>query len=235
MKRLKIAAGLAHVDYGHIADLVKEVSDAGADYIHSDAADMHDLKNLQIMGGHQIIEGIRPYTDKPIECHAYFRDCDKLFVDKIAKAGCDMLILPAEHFIGAPLAYLMKYCMDYDMKFGLTIGCFTPLSFVEESIYYINRLHVVTHGVGKNDEDWLYRKSAINLLRRARKLINDCNPTCELAVDGGLRMDNLTELAQEDIDVMVMSSAIFKHPAGITGGMAALREAIDTARKDCTW
>ena len=60
MKHIKIAAGLAHVNYGRIADLVKEVSDAGADYIHSDAADMHDLQNMKLMGGHQIIAGIRP-------------------------------------------------------------------------------------------------------------------------------------------------------------------------------
>ena len=73
MKKVKISAGLAHVNYAHIADVVKEASDAGVDYIHSDAADMHDLKNLQLMGGHQIIEAIRPITDKPIECHAYFK------------------------------------------------------------------------------------------------------------------------------------------------------------------
>ena len=60
MKHIKIAAGLAHVNYGRIADLVKEVSDAGVDYIHSDAADMHDLQNMKLMGGHQIIAGIRP-------------------------------------------------------------------------------------------------------------------------------------------------------------------------------
>ena len=46
MKKIKIAAGLAHVDYGHLADIVKEATEAGADYIHSDAADMHDLKNM---------------------------------------------------------------------------------------------------------------------------------------------------------------------------------------------
>ena len=49
MKHIKIAAGLAHVNYGRIADLVKEVSDAGVDYIHSDAADMHDLQNMKLM------------------------------------------------------------------------------------------------------------------------------------------------------------------------------------------
>ena len=47
MKKIKIAAGLAHVDYGHIANLVKKATSAGSDYIHSDAADMHDLKNMQ--------------------------------------------------------------------------------------------------------------------------------------------------------------------------------------------
>ncbi|MCK9288289.1 MAG: hypothetical protein PHU24_00880 [Sphaerochaetaceae bacterium] len=232
MRQVKISAGLAHVNYGHIADIVKEVSDAGADYIHSDAADMYNLRNLQLMGGHQIVEGIRPFTDKPIEVHAYFADIDKLFIDKIAKAGADMLILPAENFIGAPLAYIMKYCLDYGMKFGLTIGCFTPLSFVEESIYYLDRLHVVIHGVGKNDSDWLWRKSAIPLIRNARKLINERNPKCELCIDGGMRLDNLAEVAKEDIDAMVFSSAIFNHPTGIAAGMKALREAIADARKD---
>ena len=67
MKHIKIAAGLAHVNYGNIAATVKTAMDAGADYVHSDAADMHDLKNMQLMGGHQIIEAIRPVTDKPIE------------------------------------------------------------------------------------------------------------------------------------------------------------------------
>ena len=55
MKKIKIAAGLAHVDYGHLADLARVATEAGADYIHSDAADMHDLKNMQLMGGHQIL------------------------------------------------------------------------------------------------------------------------------------------------------------------------------------
>lgn len=225
MGKIKIIAGLAHVDYGHMADIVKEVSEAGVDYIHSDAADMHDLKNLQIMGGHQIIEGIRDYTDKPIECHAYFRECDRLFVEKIAAAGTDMLILPAEHFLGAPLAYIMKYCKDFNMKLGLTIGCFTPLSFVEESIYYIDRLHIVIHGL--NDDNWYWRKTALPLIRNARKLISERNPNCELVVDGGIRIDNVGELVDEEIDGMVVSSAIFKHPKGIKTAVKELRDILD--------
>ncbi|MCT1901962.1 ribulose-phosphate 3-epimerase [Oceanobacillus sojae] len=230
-KYIKIAAGLAHVDYGHIADIVKEASDAGVDYIHSDAADMHDLKNMQLMGGHQIIEGIRPVTDKPIECHIYTRECDRLFIEKIAAAGADMLIIPAEHFIGAPLAYIINYCREFNMKVGLTIGCYTPLSFVEESVYDIDRLHIVTHGVDETDgkDNWGWRRSSIDLVKRARALINEKNPSCELAVDGGLRDDNLSEMVAAEPDVIIFSSGIFKYKDGITAGVKACREAIDAA------
>ena len=233
MKHIKIAAGLAHVDYGNIAGVVKEAVDAGADYVHSDAADMHDLKNMQLMGGHQIIEGIRPVTDKMIECHFYTLTCDRLFIEKIAAAGADMLVLLAEHFIGAQLAYIINYCREFGMKVGLTIGCYTPLSFVEESIYDIERLHVVVHGVDETDgkDNWGWRRSVIDLVQRSRKLIDEKNPKCELAIDGGLRHDNMDPLIACNPDVVILSSAIFKYPEGITAGVKACREAIDASAK----
>jgi len=231
MKKIKIAAGLAHVNYGHISAVVKEAVDAGVDYIHSDAADMHDLKNMQLMGGHQIIEGIRPVTDLPIECHIYTVTCDRLFIEKLADVGTNMLVLPAEHFIGAPLAYIINYCREFGMKIGLTIGCYTPLSFVEESIHDIDRLHVVVHGVDETDgaDNWGWRKSAVDLVTRARKLIDEKNPKCELAIDGGLRHNNMEPLLACNPDVVILSSAIFKDPEGITRGVEKCRAALDDA------
>lgn len=231
MKHIKMAAGLAHVNYGRIADLVKEVSDAGVDYIHSDAADMHDLQNMKLMGGWQIIQGIRPETDKPIECHIYTVTMDEMFIQQIKDAGCNMLILPAEHFIGAQLAYIINWCRERGIKFGLTLGCYTPLCFVEESIYDIDRLHIVTHGVDETDgkDNWGWRRSVIDLVKRARKLIDEKNPKCELAIDGGLRHDNMDPLIECNPDVIITSSAIFKDPDGPAAGVRRCREAIDRA------
>ena len=230
MKHIKIAAGLAHVSYARILDRALEADRAGADYIHSDAADMHDLKNMQLMGGHQIIAGLREEITKPIECHVYTRDCDRLFIEKLAAAGCSMLILPAEHFIGAPLAYIINYCREFGMKIGLTLGCYTPLCFVDESINDIDRLHIVTHGVDDTDgqENWGWRKSVPDLISRARALIDQKNPRCELAIDGGLRNDNMEPLVRHNPDVVVLSSAIFRYPEGITAGVKSCREALDT-------
>lgn len=231
MKHIKIAAGLAHVDYGHIADIVKEASDAGADYIHSDAADMHDLRNMKLMGGWQVIQGMRPFTEKPIECHIYTESMDIMFIDQIHQAGANMLIIPAEHFIGAQLAYIINWCRERNLKVGLTLGCYTPLCFVEESIYDIDRLHIVTHGVDETDghDNWGWRRSAVDLVKRARKMIDEKNPKCELAIDGGLRADNLEPLIECNPDVVVLSSAIFKDPEGITAGVKRCRQSIDAA------
>lgn len=231
MKHIKIAAGLAHVSYARIADKAIEADKAGADYIHSDAADMYDLKNMQLMGGPQIIAGIREFTEKPIECHIYTVECDRLFIEKLAASGTNMLIIPAEHFIGAPLAYIINYCREFGMKIGLTVGCYTPLSFVDESIYDIDRLHIVTHGVDETDgkDNWGWRSSVLPMLRKARTMIDERNPKCELAIDGGLRHDNMEPLIECNPDVIALSSAIFKDPDGITAGVKKCRRAIDLA------
>ncbi len=231
MKHIKIAAGLAHVSYARILDRALEADRAGVDYIHSDAADMHDLKNMQLMGGHQIIAGLREGITKPIECHIYTRDCDRLFIEKIAAAGCSMLVLPAENFIGAPLAYIVNYCREFNMKIGLTLGFYTPLSFIEESVNDIDRVHIVTHGVDETDgqDNWGWRRSVPDLIMRARDLIDKKNPRCEMAIDGGLRHDNMDPLIRCNPDVVVLSSAIFRDEDGIAAGVAKCRAALDAS------
>lgn len=231
MRTIKIAAGMADTfDFGDVRKNMKEALDAGADYCHADACDMIDLKNQQLIGGHLVIKAVREITDKEIECHLYSVSCDRLFVEKLAAVGTTMLIVPVEHFLGAPLAYLIHWCHEFGMKIGLTIGCYTPLSFVEEAIYDIDRLHIVIHGAGKppkGEELWAWRRSGLDLIQRARQMIDEKNPECELAVDGGLRPHNLTQVIACEPDVLVFSTALYRDPEGIGAAVRKCREAID--------
>lgn len=230
MSHVKIAAGLAFADYGRVGEQVAEAARAGVDYIHADACDMFDMPDCQLMGGPQVIRGIRPYTGLPIECHAYLQFCDFNFVDEVADAGANMLILPAEYHMGAPLVYLLTRARKKGLKFGLTLCCFTPLCFVEEAVYELDRLHIVVHGVG--DSYWGYRKSQVPMVQKARELIDKKNPNCELCVDGGIKPDikELQPLIDAGADVVESSRPIFKHEAGIAKGVEQMRTALNAAQ-----
>lgn len=228
MKYIKIAAGMTDgFDYGKVSTNMKKALDAGCDYCHSDAGDMIDSKELQLLGGHNIVYYVRKVTDKPIECHFYSKDCDLLFIEKMSMVGCTMLILPAENFLGAQLSDIIYWCHERNMKIGLTIGCYAPLSLVEEAIYDIDRLHIDIHSSDKSEQTW--RKSSLDLIKRARKIINEKNPDCELSVEGGLHSDNLEAVVECDPDVMVFSSAFYQDEEGIYAGVKKCRQAIDKA------
>ncbi|MEZ4509592.1 MAG: hypothetical protein R2881_08175 [Eubacteriales bacterium] len=101
-----------------------EADHAGVDYIHSDAADMYDLKNMrQLMGGHQIIAGLREGILKPIECHIYTRECDRLFIEKLAAADVRCWCCPRSTS-STRFAYIINYCREFKVKIGLTLGCY---------------------------------------------------------------------------------------------------------------
>ena len=77
------------------------------------------------------------------------------------------------------------------------------------------------------EEKWAWRRSSLDLIRRARKLIDEKNPSCELAVDGGMRLENMEPVIACNPDVMIFSTAIYHDPDGIGAAVKKLRAAID--------
>lgn len=226
MRKIRLAAGMSgDFDYGYVTKNMQLALDAGCDLCHSDAVDMYEIKDYQLMGGHNIMYYVRKITDKPIECHFYTQECDLLFIEKIAFVGCNMLILPAERFIGSQLVSIIKWCHEKNMKVGLAIGSYAPLSLVEEAIYGIDRLHIETCGM-----DEAFRKSSLDLIKRARKMIDEKNPACELSVEGDIHVENIADVVKCEPDIIVVSSAIFENEEGIEEGVKKCRQAIERAQ-----
>ncbi len=90
----------------------------------------------------------------------------------------------------------------------------------------------MVHGVDETDgkDNWGWRSSCLDLLKRARTLVDEKNPKCEIAIDGGIRSENLAPLIACKPDVVVLSSAIFKDPEGITAGLKRCAKAIEEAQ-----
>lgn len=230
MKRVKIAAGLAHVNYGELGDLVEKATKAGVDYIHAEAADMHVLTNESLMGGFRDVAGIRDRTDLPIELHCYIKTCSLKFIDQVIDAGANMIILPIDHFLGgAPLAFFIKRAKERGMKFGLFSNCITPAFFFEEVIYWIDRIHVVTHGI--QDDYYGWRRSIVPMIERLRKMIDEKKPGVELACDGGIIPENLEPLVLAGADVLEFSRPIFENPDNMVENVHKIRSALDAASR----
>ncbi|RJQ41290.1 MAG: pentose-5-phosphate 3-epimerase [Anaerolineaceae bacterium] len=230
MKKVKIAAGLAHVNYGILGDLVEKASQAGVDYIHAEAADMHVLTNEALMGGFRDVMGIRDRTELPIELHCYINTCSLKFIDQVADAGANMIILPIDHFLGgAPLAFFIKRARERGMKFGLFSNCITPAFFFEEVIYWIDRIHVVTHGV--EDKYYGWRRSVVPMIEKLRKMIDEKKPEVELACDGGILPENLEPLVLAGADVLEFSRPIFENVETMAENVRVIRSALDNASR----
>ena len=227
MKDIKISASMSHMDYGHMFDQISEASKAGVDYIHLDAADMKSIPTHELMGGGAgLIEGIRPATSLPIEVHAHVHDATPVFVDGLADAGANMIILPAIYYLDANLIHIIQTCRKREMKFGLTITMGAPLCLVDEAIWWLDRLHIHTHDVTPGIP---LRETALPMIRRARQMIVERKLNCELACDGGITPENLHKCIEAGADVLVMGRQIFRSEEGIFAAVERIRKAINKA------
>lgn len=124
------------------------------------------------------------------------------------------------------------------MEFGLMLDCVTPARFMEEAIYWVDRIHVVTHDI--DEENWGWRRTQIPMIKELRKMIDELKPDVELACDGGISADNLEPLVEAGADVLEFSSPIFRTPhpdykpvygKQIIENVRKIRKAIDAASK----
>ena len=228
MKKVKISASMAHIDYGHMYDQIAEASKAGIDYIHLDSSDVVSIPNAPLMGGGaEVVKGIRKATDLPIEVHAHVHNATASFIDGFADAGANMMIFPAIYYLDANIVSLYQACKKRGMKFGMTITIMAPLCLVDEAIYCLDRLHIHTHDVTPGVP---LRETSLPMILRARKMIDDRKLDCELAVDGGLTPENVHKCVEAGADAIVMCRQIFHAEDGITAGVKRIREALDKAQ-----
>ena len=198
-----IAPSILSANFARLGEDVKAVLDAGADIVHFDVMDNHFVPNLTI--GPLICEALRgDGIEAPIDVHLMVEPVDRIIPD-FAKAGASYITFhpEASRHIDRSLALIR----DEGCKSGLVFNPATPLSWLEHVIDKVDMVLLMSVNPGFGGQKFI--PSSLDKLRDARRMIDDSGREIRLEIDGGVKVDNIGEIAAAGADTFVAGSAIF--------------------------
>lgn len=198
-----IAPSILSADFARLGDDVQAVLDAGADIVHFDVMDNHFVPNLTI--GPLLCDALRSYgIEAPIDVHLMVEPVDRIVPD-FAKAGASYITFhpEASRHIDRSLALIR----EQGCKAGLVFNPATPLACLEHVLDKVDMILIMSVNPGFGGQKFI--PSALDKLRAARSLIDASGQNIRLEIDGGVKVDNIREIAAAGADTFVAGSAIF--------------------------
>ena len=208
-QKFRIAPSILSADFARLGDEVRDVVAAGADQIHFDVMDNHYVPNLTI--GPLVCEAIRPHVSVPIDVHLMVRPVDRIVPD-FAKAGANLISFHPEG--SDHIDRTLSLIRDHGCKAGLVFNPATPLNYLDHVMDKVDLVLIMSVNPGFGGQSFI--PEALNKLREARAKIDAYTARTgreiHLEVDGGVKVDNIAEIAAAGADAFVAGSAIFGKP-----------------------
>ena len=216
---MKILPSILAAAYLRRGEQIAEAERGGADRFHVDVMDGLFVPNISL--GIPVVEAVRRGTKLPLEIHLMIERPERYTAD-FAKAGGDLLILHQE---ATPnLHRALQQVRQLGKQAGVGLNPATPLGTVEDVIEGLDLLLLMTVNPGFGGQKFI--PEVLPKLTRARALIQQRAPRCELEVDGGVDVTTGPLAAAAGADVLVAGTCVFAHPGGPAEGVRALREAV---------
>ena len=198
-----IAPSILSADFARLGEDVQAVLDAGADIVHFDVMDNHFVPNLTI--GPLLCEALCKHgIDAPIDVHLMVEPVDRIIPDFAAAGASYITFHPeASRHVDRSLALVR----DQGCKAGLVFNPATPLTCLEYVIDKVDMVLIMSVNPGFGGQKFI--PSALAKLREARSIIDKSGREIRLEIDGGVKVDNIGEIAAAGADTFVAGSAIF--------------------------
>ena len=203
MAEYKIAPSILSADFARLGEEVSNVLNAGADIVHFDVMDNHYVPNLTI--GPLICEALRKHgITADIDVHLMVKPVDRIIPD-FAKAGATYITFHPE--ASEHIDRSLQLIRDSGCKSGLVFNPATPLDYLKYVIDKVDMILLMSVNPGFGGQSFI--REALGKLREARRIIDESGLPIRLEIDGGVKVDNIGEIAAAGADTFVAGSAIF--------------------------
>jgi len=197
-----IAPSILSADGSRLGEEIVAVEKAGADWIHIDVMDGNFVPNITL--GPSIIASLRKTTRLPFDVHLMIAEPER-YVEDFFKAGADIITVHVE--ATSHLHRTVEMIKHLGAKAGVSLNPATPLEQIEEIIYYIDLLLVMSVNPGFGGQQFI--PTILPKIARAGKMLSSLPHRPLLEVDGGVTLNNIGNIADAGADVLVAGAAVF--------------------------
>jgi ribulose-phosphate 3-epimerase len=210
---MRIAPSILSADFARLGEEVRAVEAAGADLLHFDVMDNHYVPNLTV--GPLVCAALKPHVRIPIDVHLMVKPVDRL-VPEFAKAGASIISFHPEatEHVDRTLGLIQ----EQGCKAGLVLNPATPLAVLDHTLERLDLVLLMSVNPGFGGQQFI--RAVLPKIAEVRRRIDRLGREVWLEVDGGVKTDNIAEIAAAGADTFVAGSAIF----GSKDYAATLRE-----------